>query len=626
MFKSLNYSVEFPTTGRSFQNQIEFAPGLTAITGRNEAGKTIILEMIGYALFGKAALRGLASDYRNLAVSLVVDVNGQEWVLDRARKETFTVSGEVVAVGADAINREVPARLGFGLDVWNIALAAQQGDLGALTEMRPTARREMIDRLIGINLLEDIEKDCRQEAKTQDTVASSLILSQAVPQEPIKPEDYVPSAELEQTLVQVQEHERERVSLLRMTAPMAPEPPQKPPVIDVEGLEQHEADRQTALQMQARLEGQLRGMPEPRYSREDLEKAVAYGEYEAEVRRRGPRPDVEIGLLRDMERALDVQQRAGDEVECPSCNHHFHLGISPEDETWLGHVVPLTRAQITTEFRRHELWATPLSEVPEFTIPNLQQEILAHAHADERNAVVSELSTLTVPDDRSGQLRAARDYQRELAIYGERAARYDLEMAGWKAGQARLRELGDRSGELADLQRRLGESRAYELALGRYADQRAAYDELCGRARDARDAADGFKRGALSLRNARVRVKQELAPSLSKAASSLISAMTDGERRHVDVDEDFNIIVDGQPLQTLSGSGKSVVNLALRIGLGQVLTSKVLPIFMGDEIDKDMDQGRASATHSTMQNLREYLTQIILVTHKEIEADQVIQL
>lgn len=128
------------------------------------------------------------------------------------------------------------------------------------------------------------------------------------------------------------------------------------------------------------------------------------------------------------------------------------------------------------------------------------------------------------------------------------------------------------------------------------------------------------------MRNARTKVKQELAPSLSRAASTLIAAMTNGERRFVDVDHDFNIIVDGQPLQTLSGSGKSVVNLALRIGLGQVLTSKVLPIFMGDEIDKDMDQERATSTHGTMQNLREYLTQIILVTHKEIEADNVIRL
>jgi DNA repair exonuclease SbcCD ATPase subunit len=72
MLKSLDYSVEFPTTGRSFQNRIEFAPGLTAITGRNEAGKTIVLEMIGYCLFGKAALRGLASDYRNLTATLAL--------------------------------------------------------------------------------------------------------------------------------------------------------------------------------------------------------------------------------------------------------------------------------------------------------------------------------------------------------------------------------------------------------------------------------------------------------------------------------------------------------------------------------------------------------------------------
>lgn len=103
--------------------------------------------------------------------------------------------------------------------------------------------------------------------------------------------------------------------------------------------------------------------------------------------------------------------------------------------------------------------------------------------------------------------------------------------------------------------------------------------------------------------------------------------MTNGERRQIDVDEDFNILVDGQPLQTLSGSGKSVVNLALRIGLGQVLTSKVLPIFLGDEIDKDMDGERAAATHGTLQNLRQFLKQIIIVTHKEeFEADNLVTL
>ena len=626
MLKSLDYSVTFPTTGRSFQNRIEFAPGLTAITGRNEAGKTLNLEMIGYCLFGKEALRGFASDYKDLTATLNLEVKGQDVLIVRAKKEALTVNGEVIAVGAQAINAAVPALLGFGRDVFNIACAAQQGDLDALTKMRPTERRAMIDRLIGIDVLEAIEKECRQEAKTADTVAESLILSAVQPQEPVRPDDYEPSADLEQKLVQVQEHERERQRLMQVQEPVAPAEP-----VHVEGdvaeLEKREADRQAALQLKASLEGELRGLPETTVSRETLEKALAYKEYQDEVRRRGPKPDVEIELLREMEHALDIQQRAGDEVACPKCKHHFHLGISAKEAKWLGHVVPLTRAQITSEFRRHELWASPLAEVEAVELPNIQQEILAHVRADDRASLLDRLGGVVVPADRSGELRAARAYQQELAVYRERVARYDQELAAFRDAATRLESLRDLRGELELLHERLAQARAYEGHLERYARDLEHYERVRADSDGHRIRAEGFRGGATSLKSARIAVKQELAPSLARAASTLLAAMTNGERRQIDVDEDFNILVDGQPLQTLSGSGKSVVNLALRIGLGQVLTSKVLPIFLGDEIDKDMDGERAAATHGTLQNLRQFLKQIIIVTHKEeFEADNLVTL
>ena len=48
----------------------DLSKGLTAITGRNESGKSLIMEMIRFALFGSKALRGEASDYRKLHVEL----------------------------------------------------------------------------------------------------------------------------------------------------------------------------------------------------------------------------------------------------------------------------------------------------------------------------------------------------------------------------------------------------------------------------------------------------------------------------------------------------------------------------------------------------------------------------
>jgi DNA repair exonuclease SbcCD ATPase subunit len=630
MLKSLDYSVSFPTTGRSFQNRIEFAPGLTAITGRNEAGKTLNLEMIGYCLFGKDALRGLASDYKNLTATLHFEAKGLNVVIERAKKETLTVDGNIEAVGAQAINAAVPKLLGFGLDVFNIACAAQQGDLDALTKMRPGDRRQMVDRLIGIDVLENVEKDCRAEARTHETVASSLVVSVPVPHEPVKPDDYLPSADLELLLEEVQAHERERLSLIQIQEPVAPVAPEAPAETDVAALEALESRRQEALREAASLAGQLQGIPEQRYTRDQLTSAIAYQTYAAEVARRGPRPEHNLTDLNIWQATLEAKKQIqGEEIECPKCKHHF-MSLNPElDLVAVAALAtpPISEREITTQFRRHELWAEPLAEVAEFTIPNLQQEILAHARADDRADLQSRLTQLDVPADRSGDLRAARAYQQDLAVYRERADRYDRELAAYGDAQSRLEGMEDRGGRLVDLQRQLGEARSYEAALARFQHELARYQDVMARAVEKRELAEGFKRGATSLKNARVRVKQELAPDLSKAASTLLYAMTNGERRFVDVDEDFNIMVDGQPLQTLSGSGKSVVNLALRIGLGQVLTSKVLPIFLGDEIDKDMDKQRAGATHTTMQNLRQYLSQIIIVTHKEeFEADHTINL
>ena len=49
---------------------LQFGRGLTAITGPNEAGKSFVIEMMRYAFFGSAALRGVGEDYNNLSVAM----------------------------------------------------------------------------------------------------------------------------------------------------------------------------------------------------------------------------------------------------------------------------------------------------------------------------------------------------------------------------------------------------------------------------------------------------------------------------------------------------------------------------------------------------------------------------
>jgi len=90
-------------------------------------------------------------------------------------------------------------------------------------------------------------------------------------------------------------------------------------------------------------------------------------------------------------------------------------------------------------------------------------------------------------------------------------------------------------------------------------------------------------------------------------------ALSDRSRRR------FDIIVEAQTINTLSGSGKAVANIAICISLGQILTNR-----MADEFDAAMDSERAEHTAQALRRLTTIAAQIILVTHKWPETDRTV--
>jgi DNA repair protein SbcC/Rad50 len=52
----------------------------------------------------------------------------------------------------------------------------------------------------------------------------------------------------------------------------------------------------------------------------------------------------------------------------------------------------------------------------------------------------------------------------------------------------------------------------------------------------------------------------------------------------------------------------------------------VFSVLLADEIDASMDQHRADQTAQTLRTMKERISQIILVSHKMVEADYFIQM
>lgn len=610
MIKYLKYFATFSSTKRTLKNHISFEPGLTVIRGDNEAGKSFIFEMIRYALFGTRALRGDRGDYDVLEVELDILIKEKPYKIVRKGIQASVNGTE--AVGTVATNDFLESALGFGLSVFDICSNAQQGELDALTnDMRPTQRREVIDQVIGLSRFEEVEKDLRAESNDYKRLVEALEKQIIEIDEPIKPEGFVDPKELRAQLEQEIRNEEKRKALKEVRPPLFPAEPQLPPLEDL--LEQQELYKQYHS-LKNDYERKLSSLEdsEPEYTSEQLNKLSEA----LRQRALGSRP---VGYSAD---DLDQWETTHHKIKncppalnCPECGYLIEGEIPPKPPS-------VSLEAIREERQRQTKWEGH-SYDPDLPEPTLTQEqITKHQKAimdsPQRQLLTQQLEELG---------EAPKDVEKEISLWQE----YHAGLAQSEADQKRYQEYLEKRAEVdslpppqPDLRERLRLFEAYETDMIHYnsvmESQKTLREQIDKNSKDQSDHLNASK----AVQAMRGKIKRYIIPALAQVSSNLLAQMTSGERSKIEITNDFEIYVDNQHVRTLSGSGISVVNLALRVALGQVLTRRVLPIFLADEIDANMASGRTQATHSSLKKLAETLSQVIVISHKEMEGDHLI--
>jgi len=239
----------------------------------------------------------------------------------------------------------------------------------------------------------------------------------------------------------------------------------------------------------------------------------------------------------------------------------------------------------------------------------------------------SEEAQLAQTPDLRKDLQERQRFELEMKNYILSVGAYKAYLIEKEEKSKRAAELSNTEEKIAALDTRIRGAMAYEQQVEIYKAAKQAYEVAMAELDSYKNKIEQFGKAKAAVKDLKSRIKSYLIPSLSSAASALVSQMTSGTHTQVAVDEDFDVMVDQQPLATLSGSTKAVANLALRIGLGQVLTNKVFSVFLGDELDASMDEERATATYDCLKKLAENsVQQVILVSHKNLPADRTIQL
>ncbi|MFQ5870461.1 MAG: SMC family ATPase, partial [Candidatus Zixiibacteriota bacterium] len=128
----------------------------------------------------------------------------------------------------------------------------------------------------------------------------------------------------------------------------------------------------------------------------------------------------------------------------------------------------------------------------------------------------------------------------------------------------------------------------------------------------------------------RIELISRIRPSLSQLSSELLTEMTDGKYRGMELDEDYNIFIydggDKFGIERYSGGEKDLANLCLRLAISQSTSESHdfhFSFIILDEIFGSQDSLRKENIVQALSNLRNRFQQIFLITHVEEIKDRV---
>lgn len=143
---------------------IDFTAGINATRGANEAGKTTMLEAMGYALFGSAALNlpmeeivTWGEDLKTMQVSLNLTVGDKTYVFSRGKSgaEVVTENG-VLVTGQKEVASFAATLLGADSNASSKLMFASQNALRGALEQGPKVLSQMIEDLAGFDAFDTI--------------------------------------------------------------------------------------------------------------------------------------------------------------------------------------------------------------------------------------------------------------------------------------------------------------------------------------------------------------------------------------------------------------------------------------------------------------------------------------
>lgn len=580
-----------------------FNKGLTIIRGKNGNGKSLIQEMIRFALFGSAALRGRVSDYDpNMRVTLKCTINGDEVIIVRQIKDCV-ING--IIKGTTPCNEWIRKKLGYDLTVFDMGNAAKQGEIAKLGKMKPSERKLAVDQVVGLTAVTKLIKEIKNERLELKNYINGFESVLIEPTEPEKPIRYKNSSDLSAELDEARKYKSAYDFRVTKTKELECEEP----IWTGEIPEGDLKNESIYLFMKNKIE-ELEKLDElgSQYTEEQLNQML----FESNQWRDWEEPVISMNVIElEEKRWIDYDSWNGiKKVTCPKCGETFAINYAKEAPK------PIYDKEFLKEQKLLHL-TKPKCDKPVRFVDHVfvSAEKLKISQKKEYDNCCATLREIGEVDYNS--LRDYESYKENLTKWNEYQNSLNLLKKTVKPETDEV---------IKQMESDLIESKVYEENLKRYESDKERYDKLLFEIEKKKEDMSEIDIAINGLTEFMTKVKNSIIPSLSKVSSDLVDEMTNGKISEIKINDDFEITADGKEICLLSGGEEAGVNLAIRLALSSILTRKVFNVFIGDEVDQSMDEERAELTANTLRNLNKQIEQMILISHKNIDGDYIIDI
>ena len=648
--------------------------GLIGIVGHNGAGKSSLLEAIGWALYGAQAIRGKIDGLTTTgtkgkcSVSMEFDHgDGGPYLIKRTLKDAkLKMGGKEIAFMTSGVNSKVEKLLNMDYRAFYTSIFTKQGGLSSFTDMTAGQKQETVERLLEVSKV----KDARIKIGTEARALENQLHGKRVA---IQSEDEIIDkiSVLKQSIEQLKNREKELEVLKKESEKNKKETDKK--LKEIEGKQKlFQKAKEELLKVENKLkiyETELKDiknnisdienklgkakiksielksiisddvteeLEEKIKESEDIAKQIA--DISDKLNKRQIQHGKEDARIEEKQKHIRQIEKLGPDGECPVClrplGEHGPKVIDELKEE----IQDITKKNNPDEIKSVKEKIETLKEKRRLLDSNIRE--LNKRNLKKRTAE-GEFRTLGIENLESDKKRINNNLTEKIEDIKKQeeivnGSKSKLEKIGFDENEYdTIRDAWDKTGDklyssLKELERHKSSVTKASETLRNQEERLQEISKLKSEIKDEERTLQLLRTLEERLKGFRTYLTGRIAPVLQNRTGERLSQITQARYTSVHVDRnDYSIqVMDGTqlyPLERFSGGEVDAFNLAFRLSISDVITERrgsELGMVVLDEVLGSQDYQRQTSILQGLENLAKSIGQVLMVTHIEGIKDQ----